>query len=123
MGGGHIDHGPSRRCVRVLVFGEVSGAVALASRLAVADVATRDLTPTERTDIPHCQGEASRIMDLGWDLVITHPPCIYLANSGVNWLYRESHRWEHLIANADTFRRMYHARAAFVAVENSKMHR
>ena len=115
--------GPSPR-VRVLVAGEVSAVVARMFQLAGADVATCDLKPAEDNgDIPHYQGDASHIIDLGWDLVVGHPPCTYLANSGVVWLHRDPQRWDHLIANADTFRRIMNARAPFVAIENSKMHR
>jgi hypothetical protein len=87
-------------------------------------VATCDLNPAEdNRGIPHYTGDASHIIDLGWDLIIGHPPCTYLANSGVVWLHRDPKRWEHLLANADTFRRIRAARAPFVAIENSKMHR
>ena len=71
--------GPSPR-VRVLVVGEISAVVARMFHLAGADVATCDLKPAEDNgEIPHYQGDASHIMDLGWDLVIGHPPCTYLS--------------------------------------------
>ena len=108
---------------RVLVVGERSGVVARMFKQAGADVATCDLEPSECKEIPHFQGDAAYIQDLGWDLVICHPPCTYLANSGLTWLYSDPDRWQHLIANAALFRRLYAARAPYVAVENSKMHR
>ena len=108
---------------RVLVVGETHGVVASMFLTAGADAATCDLKGTDTPHIPHFQGDASSIMDLGWDLVIAHPPCTYLANSGVTWLHRDAERWQHVLHNADVFRRMYNARAPFVAVENSKMHR
>ena len=116
--GGSLDRAP-----RVLVVGEVHATVARMFARAGADVATCDLQPSEASDIPHFEGDASHIIDLGWDLVIGHPPCTYLANSGVVWLHRDPDRWEHCLSNADTFRRIIRARAPFVAVENSKMHR
>ena len=111
------------RTPRVLVVGETHGVVANMFARVGVEVATCDLKTTDTPKIPHFQGDASHIMDLGWDLVIAHPPCTYLANAGVTWLHRDPNRWEQTVHNADVFRRMYHARAPFVAVENSKMHR
>ena len=91
VGGGQP--GPSSR-VRVLVVGETSAVVARMFQLAGADVATCDLNPAEdNRGIPHYTGDASHIIDLGWDLIIGHPPCTYLANSGVVWLHRDPKRW------------------------------
>lgn len=111
------------RTPRVLVVGETHGVVANMFARVGVEVATCDLKTTDTPKIPHFQGDASHVMDLGWDLVIAHPPCTYLANAGVTWLHRDPNRWEQTVHNADVFRRMYHARAPFVAVENSKMHR
>ena len=119
---GEASQGPCPR-VRVLVAGETSAVVARMFRQAGADVATCDLKPSEVSDIPHFQGDIAHIIDLGWDCIIGHPPCTYLANSGVVWLHRDPERWAHVLSNADTFRRIMRARAPFVAVENSKMHR
>ena len=108
---------------RVLVVGETSGTVAGMFLLAGADVATCDLKPTETPHIPHFQGDASHIQDQGWDLVIAHPPCTYLSNAGLVWLYRDPDRVEQLKQAAQTFNRMAAADAPFVAIENPKMHR
>ena len=86
-------------------------------------MATCDFKPTETPEIPHYMGDAAHIQDMGWDLVISHPPCTYLAHSGISWLYKDPERWHHLRENAAVFRRMNAARAPFVATENSKMHR
>ena len=120
--GGESEQGPGSR-PRVLVVGETSAVVARMFARAGADVATCDVAPSEAPDIPHFVGDASLIMDLGWDLVISHPPCTYLSNSGVCHLHKDPDRWTHVLANADVFRRVWKARAPFVAVENSKMHR
>jgi len=34
---------------------------------------------------PHCCGDVREILDLGWDLMIAHPPCTHLAASGARW--------------------------------------
>ncbi len=63
-----------------------------------------------------------------WDLVVAHPPCTYLANSGVRWLYggggttRDPQRWAEMEDGAEFFAKMLAAPAASVAVENPIMH-
>jgi hypothetical protein len=36
----------------------------------------------------HLLGDARQFLDLGWDLLIAHPPCKYLAGSGAHWTVR-----------------------------------
>jgi len=43
-----------------------------------------DLLPTE-ADGEHYQGDVRDILNLGWDLMIAHPPCTHLASSGARW--------------------------------------
>lgn len=40
-----------------------------------------DILPSE-TPGHHYQGDVSDLLDLGWDLMICHPPCTHLAVSG-----------------------------------------
>ena len=107
---------------KVLIAGETSGRVATMFKMAGADVATCDLQPSECAAIPHFIGDAALIQDLGWDLVIAHPPCTYLTNAGVSWLSKDPGRSKDVAANAEQFRAMRAAKAPFVAVENPKMH-
>ena len=108
---------------RVLILGETSGVVARAFRAAGADVATCDLCPTSTPEIPHFHGDASYIQDKGWHLVIAHPPCTYLSNAGVQYLYTEPGRRARLEEAVGVFQRMRAAKAPFVAVEQPKIHR
>jgi site-specific DNA-cytosine methylase len=43
-----------------------------------------DLIPSERPG-PHYQGDVRDVLNDGWDLMIAHPPCTYLAVSGARW--------------------------------------
>ena len=53
----------------------------------------------------HIQDDCLKIARLHkWDLLIAHPPCQYLANSGVSHLYKNCHRWPKLFEGADFFR-------------------
>lgn len=73
--------------LRVLVACEFSGVVREAFNRLGHDAWSCDLLPTE---IPgrHFRADAREVLTFReWDLVIAHPPCTYLANSGVRWLY------------------------------------
>ena len=107
---------------RVLIVGESHGVLAKLFAMAGADVATCDLKATETKEFPHYQGDAKWIRDLGWDLVISHPPCTYLSNAGVMWLTREPERHLQVVEAASTYRQMRSATAPFRITENPKMH-
>ena len=34
---------------------------------------------------PHYQGDVLDVLEDGWDMMIAHPPCTYLASSGLHW--------------------------------------
>jgi hypothetical protein len=65
-----------------------------------------------------------------WDLVIAHPPCTYLCNSGVRWLYgkrggskvRDAKRWADMRSGAAFFRAFFERTAGRLCVENPVMH-
>lgn len=119
--------------MKVLVACEFSGTVRDAFVERGHEAMSCDLLPTESPGSHH-QGDVFDVLDDGWDLVIAHPPCTYLANSGVRWLY-EPDDWAEdggalkglprEIAMEDAaflFRRLLHAKAPRVAVENPVMH-
>jgi hypothetical protein len=70
--------------VRVLVACEFSGIVRDAFRALGHDAWSCDLLPTE-TPGPHIQGDVLQTLGEGWDLMVAHPPCTYLASSGLHW--------------------------------------
>lgn len=82
--------------MRVLVACEFSGIVRDAFLERGHDAVSCDILPTESPG-PHYEGDVLEILDDGWDLMVAHPPCTYLANSGVSWLYRKDERWQDLI--------------------------
>jgi hypothetical protein len=81
-----------------------------------------DLLPTDSPG-PHYQGDVFDIIDDGWDLMIAHPPCTYLTNAGVSWLYRKEGRWEQMREGAEFFKRLLEADIPKIAVENPVMHK
>lgn len=70
--------------MKVLVACEYSGTVRDAFIRDGHDAWSCDLLPTE-TPGPHHQCDALEVLDMGWDLMIAHPPCTHLAVSGARW--------------------------------------
>jgi hypothetical protein len=71
--------------MRVLVACEFSGTVRDAFRALGHDAVSCDLIPTERPG-PHHRGDVRELLSDGWDVMIAHPPCTYLATSGARWM-------------------------------------
>ena len=71
--------------VRVLVACEFSGIVRDAFIERGHDAVSVDLLPTERPG-PHIVGDVREVVLDGWDLMVAHPPCTYLAVSGARWM-------------------------------------
>jgi hypothetical protein len=70
--------------VKVLVACEFSGIVRDAFIARGHEAMSCDLLPTERPG-PHYQGDVRDVIGVGWDLMIAHPPCTFLAVSGARW--------------------------------------
>lgn len=111
--------------MRVLVACEFSGIVRDAFIARGHDAVSCDLLPSERPG-PHHQGDVLPLLGAGWDLMIAHPPCTYLANSGVRWLYengeQNEERWYEMWEGARFFRELLNADIPRIAVENPVMH-
>ena len=72
---------------------------------------------------PHYQGDVLDILYNGWDMIIAHPPCTYLANSGVSWLHKDESRWTKLDNGASFFKLFLDHPCDRVAIENPIMHK
>lgn len=120
--------------VRVLVACEFSGIVREAFRHRGHDAWSCDLLPAEDRSPYHLQMDARAPLHASsdgkpWDLLIAHPPCTYLANSGARWLYqggrgrvKDPARWAAMHAGCDFFAALYHAPIARIAIENPIQH-
>lgn len=110
--------------MRVLVVCEVSGVVRDAFRARGHDAWSCDVQPTQAPG-PHHVGTMWGLFGHGqvWDLIIAHPPCTYLSNSGVRWLHTRPGRWRLMEDAARAFRvTLEDAPAPRVCVENPIMH-
>lgn len=108
--------------LRVLVACEFSGTVRDAFAAKGHDAWSCDILPTERPG-NHIQGDVLEILDNGWDLMIAHPPCTYLSNSGVCWLSKNARRWSDMTKGAVFFKQMLEAPIKRIAVENPIPHK
>ncbi len=69
-------------------------------------------------DILTCQSANQK-----WDMLIAHPPCTYLANSGVRWLHDNPERFKHMENGAKFFRNLLDSDIPKIAVENPVIHK
>lgn len=109
--------------MKILIACEYSGKVREAFRKLGHDAWSCDLLPADDNSPYHYQGDVFDIIDQGWDMMIAHPPCTYLTNSGVTWLYKNPERWKDLIDGAVFFRKLWQADIPLKAIENPIMHK
>ena len=107
--------------MKVLVACEFSGIVRDAFAKRGHDAWSCDLLDTE---IPgnHIKGDVLEILNDGWDMMIAHPPCTRLANSGVKWLERRG-LWDDLEKGIAFFNSILDAGIPMLAVENPIQHK
>lgn len=128
--------------MRVLVACEFSGVVRDAFRCAGHNAMSCDFLPSETPGL-HYNGDVLDILDKGWDLMIAHPPCTYLCNSGVRWLHSEklsardhyligigvkdhcwnSDRWNKMVKSAEFFKLLLNADIDKICIENPIPHK
>ena len=109
--------------MRVLVACEYSATVRDAFRAKGHAAYSCDLLPTDGDPAYHYQGDVFDVLDSPWDLLIAHPPCTYMTNSGVVWLHKDPSRWEKLDEAAKFFKALLDAPIERIAVENPIMHK
>ena len=115
---------------RVLVACETSGIVRDAFAARGHDAWSCDVLPSERPSNRHIQGDARDLLNDGWDLLmVAHPPCTRLCNSGVRWLTAPppgrtlAEMWAELDQGAELFSDFWNAPIDRVCIENPVMHR
>ena len=74
--------------MKILVACEYSAIVRDAFRARGHDAWSCDIEPTEGNSRWHIQGDVLGILNGGWDMMIAHPECRYLCNSGIKHLYK-----------------------------------
>ena len=113
--------------MKVLVACEFSGIVREAFAARGHEAMSCDLLPTEISGWHH-QGDVRDVLDDDWDLMVAHPPCTRLSNSGVQWLRKPPkgrtlvEMWRELFEGAGFYRLFRHAVIPRIAIENPVMH-
>ena len=118
------------RALRVLVACEFSGTVRRAFAALGHDAWSCDLLPADDRSNRHIVGDATKLLGDGWDLLmVAHPPCTRLCNSGVRWLSTpppgrsKDDMWRELDEGAALFSAFWNAPIDRIAVENPVMHK
>lgn len=116
--------------LRVLVACEFSGTVRNAFLARGHDAWSCDLLPSADGSNRHIRGDARDLLGDGWDLLmVAHPPCTRLCNSGVRWLTAPpndktlAQMWGELDEGAALFSAFWNAPIDRIAIENPVMHR
>lgn len=116
--------------MKVLVACEFSGTVRRAFAARGHDAWSCDLLAAEDGSNRHIRGDAREVVTWGWDLlIVAHPPCTRLCNSGVRWLTTPppgrtaAELAAELREGADLFSAMWNAPVPRIAVENPVMHK
>lgn len=123
--------------MKVLVACERSGVVRDAFRARGHDAWSCDLVPTESPEKGyHMEGDIrwwlteDQLKLWQWDLMIAHPECRFLSNSGVLRLYKngkkvngpDEERWAKMREAAEFFKLLLTADIPRIAIENPIMH-
>ncbi len=114
--------------MKILIACEFSGVVREAFRKKGHDAWSCDLLPSDIASPYHIQDDVLKHLNEGWDMMIAHPPCTYLSNSGVRWLYnsdktKNEERWENMRTGREFFLKLLNADIPRVAVENPIQHK
>lgn len=113
----------SRIKMRILVACEESQAVTKAFRARGHEAYSCDILPCSGGHPEwHIQDDVRKHLE-GWDLIIAHPTCTYLTNSGVCWLHKDPNRWQLLDEAAEFFKVFINAPCDKVAIENPIPHK
>lgn len=115
--------------MKVLIACEYSGIVRDAFLARGHDAWSCDLLATETNSNRHIQGDVREVLHMGWDLLmVAHPPCTRLCNSGVRWLSVPpkgktlDDMQRELVEGASLFSDCWNAPIERVCIENPVMH-
>ena len=112
----------NKKKLKILVACEYSGRVRDAFIRKGHNAISCDLLPSDSDFGPHYQGDVFDIINDGFDLLIAHPPCTRLANSGVRWL-AERNLWEEMHQAAEFYKALRNAPINMKCIENPIMHK
>ena len=110
--------------MRILVACEESQAITKELRALGHEAFSCDLLPCSGGHPEwHLQQDVFEVIEQGWDMMIAHPPCTYLAVSGARWLYnkdgsKNEERWRNQAEALDFVQKLMDAPIEKIAIEN-----
>ena len=110
--------------MKILVACEESQAITKEFRKLGHEAFSCDLLPCSGGHPEwHYQQDVFEVIDKGWDMMIAHPPCTFLAVSGARWLYNKDgskniERWENQSKALDFVQKLMDAPIDKIAIEN-----
>ncbi len=102
---------------------EFSGVVREAFRDRGHEAYSCDIMPSDDNSKYHIQDDVLQHLDEDWDILIAHPPCTYLCNSGVAWLHKEEGRMKLMDHGAKFFKTLKDSNIEKICVENPIPHK
>ena len=117
--------------MKILIGCETSGTVRDAFLDQGHDAWSCDILPSDQPSNRHIQDDVRNVLKYEqWDLLmVAHPPCTRLCNSGVRWLDNpppgktKEQMWQELEEGARLFSDLWNADVPRIAVENPIMHK
>lgn len=109
--------------MKVLVACEFSDTVRKTFTEQGHDAWSCDLLDSENGSKYHIKDDVLNHLKDGWDLMIAHPPCTFMCNSGVSWLSKDESRWGELQKANEFFHRLWNAPIERIAIENPIPHK
>ena len=117
--------------MKILIGCETSGTVRNAFIDNGHDAWSCDILPADDQTNRHIQDDIRNVLKMeAWDLLmVAHPPCTRLCNSGVRWLHKAppgktvQEMWEELDEGAALFSDLWNADVPRIAIENPIMHK
>lgn len=113
--------------MKVLIGCERSGVFRRAFEARGFDAWSCDTEPADDGSARHIRGDVRDYLGDGWRLLIAHPPCTRLCNSGVRWLHvppkgrTTAEMWSELGEGAALFAACWNAPIPLRAIENPVM--
>lgn len=110
--------------MRILVACEESQAITKELRKLGHEAFSCDLLPCSGGHSEwHYQQDVFEVIDKGWDMMIAHPPCTFLAVSGARWLYNKDgskniERWDNQAKALEFVQKLMDAPIDKIAIEN-----
>jgi hypothetical protein len=110
--------------MRILVACEESQAITKEFRKLGHEAFSCDILPCSGGHPEwHLQQDVFEVINQGWDMMIAHPPCTFLAVSGARWLYNKDgskniERWENQAKALDFVQKLMDAPIDKIAIEN-----